>query len=248
MTGRSETSDAPLTDAGGVRRALLLVGSPKMHNSTSHSLGAYLFEQLSAQNIETETIFLHAITRSPAKTEAMLEAVDAADLVALAFPLYIDSLPAPAIAALERIAARSRSNPAAPDPDGGRRPLFAAIANCGFPELSQNATALAICETFARQAGCAWASSLALGGGGWIDGKPLTELGARTTPIRKALDLAAEALAQGRAIPREAQDNLARAVMPAWAYRFINLGWRLKARQYGAARSLRAQPYKEMRP
>ena len=88
-----------------IQRALLLVGSPKTRKSTSNSLGGYLFEQLSAQSIQTETIYLHTVLRSPQKMQALLEAVDAADLVTLAFPLYVDALPAPVIEALERIAA-----------------------------------------------------------------------------------------------------------------------------------------------
>jgi multimeric flavodoxin WrbA len=221
-----------------IRRALLLVGSPKTRKSTSSSLGGHLFEQLGAQSIQTETIYLHTVLRSPAKMQALLDAVDAADLVTLAFPLYVDSLPAPVIEALERIAAHRQGR------DPSHRQLFTAIANCGFPEAHHCTAALAICETFARQAGFAWAGSLALGGGGMVNGVPLAEGGGKTMGIRKALDLAAEALAQGQAIPQAAQDMMARPVMPPWAYRLTgDLGWIWAARGYGALRSLKRQPY-----
>ena len=42
---------------------------------------------------------------SAERTKAMLDAMDAADLVLLAFPLYVNSLPAPVMNALEQIAA-----------------------------------------------------------------------------------------------------------------------------------------------
>jgi multimeric flavodoxin WrbA len=221
-----------------IRRALLLVGSPKTRKSTSNSLGEYLFERLNVGSIQTETIFLHTVLRSPAKMQALLDAVDAADLVTLAFPLYVDSLPAPVIEALERIAAHRQGRVSS------RRQLFTAIANCGFPEAHHCTTALAICETFARKAGFEWAGSLALGGGEMVNGAALAEAGGMTIRIRKSLEVAAEALAQGQGIPQAAQDILGKPVVPDWAYRLMGgLGWLRRAKQYGALSLLRRKPY-----
>jgi multimeric flavodoxin WrbA len=229
-----------------VRRALLLVGSPKTRKSTSDSLGGYLFEQLEARSIHTETIYLHAALRFPEKAQALLDAVDAADLVVLAFPLYVDALPAPATEALERIAAHRQGRDPAhrQERDPGHRQLFAAIANCGFPEAFQAAAALAICEAFARQAGFEWAGSLALGGGGIVGGVPLAEGGGKTALLRQSLELAAGALAQCRVIPQAAQDIMAKPVIPFWVYGVMSsIGWRQQAKRYGAQRSLKRQPY-----
>jgi len=222
-----------------IQRALLLVGSPKTRKSTSNSLGGYLFEQLEARSIPTETIYLHTVLRSPAKMQALLEAVEAADLVTLAFPLYVDSLPAPVIEALERIAAHRQGRAQT------RRQLFSAIANCGFPEAFQCYTALAICEIFAHQANFEWAGSLALGGGeGIVGGIPLADLDGRAIPIRKALELAAEALAQCQAIPKQAQNILAKPVIPNWVYCLMStLGWKQRAKSYGVQKSLKRKPY-----
>ena len=242
----SQRVELPTSDETGsaeeIRRALLLVGSPRTSKSTSNSLGGYLFERLSAQSLQTETIYLHTVSRSPEKMNALLDAVDGADLVTLAFPLYVDSLPAPVIETLERIAVHRQGQ------ENTRRQLFAAIANCGFPEAHHNATALAICETFARQAGFAWAGSLAVGGGEMVQGMPLAELGGRTISLRKALDLAAEALAQGQAMPKAAQDILEKPVIPPWAYRLMGgLGWKQRAKRYGAQKSLKRRPYSRAR-
>lgn len=232
---RLPVSPPAMSEVREVRRALLLVGSPRTRKSTSHSLGSYLHERLAARSIETETIYPHTVLRSATKTEGLLDAVDAADLVTLAFPLYLDSLPAPIIETLERIAAHRRDR-------HGRPQMFTAIANNGFPEAAHIATALAICATFARQAGFEWAGALAVGGGGTIDGAPLT--GRWTARIRQALDLAAVALADGRPIPTAAQELLDKPIVPPWAFRLMgNLGWRFQARRYGAGRSLKRQPY-----
>jgi len=221
------------------KRALLLVGSPRTRTSTSNALGAHLLGRLAVRGIETGTVHLHPIARSAPRIKALLDAVDAADLVVLAFPLYVDSLPAPVVDVLTAIAAHRAGSPATP------RQRFAAIANCGFPEATQNATALAICATFARQAGFGWAGDLALGGGeGLVHGVELARLGGRARHAVAALDLAGDALSAGDPIPEAAHDLLARPAIPGWLYRGVGgLGWRLQARRFGMASSLGRRPY-----
>jgi multimeric flavodoxin WrbA len=223
-----------------IKRALLLVGSPRTRKSTSNSLGGYLFEQLSKHNIQTETVFIHTTTHSAERTKAMLDALDAADLVLLAFPLYVDSLPAPVMNALEIIAAHRASQS-----ETKPHQLFAAISNCGFPEPDHNATALVICENFARLTHFEWAGSLALGAGeGMVHGTPLNEMDGRAIPLKKALDLAAQSLALSMAIPQEAQVLLAKPFIPGWLYRTMGVyGWRQQAKQYNAENFLKRQPY-----
>jgi hypothetical protein len=125
--------------------------------------------------------------------------------------------------------------------------MFAAIANCGFPEAEHNATALAICATFARQAGFAWGGSIALGAGeGMVHGAPLNEMDGRAIPLKKALELAAAALAQGQPIPQAARDILAKPFIPGWLYRlFGGFGWRQQAKRYGAEKHMRRKTYQE---
>jgi multimeric flavodoxin WrbA len=221
-----------------IRRALLLVGSPKTRKSSSNSLGSYLHEQLGAQGIATETIYLHTVVRNAQKFEALLDAVDAADLVTLAFPLYVDALPAPVTETLERIAPHRQGQASS------RQPWLAAIANCGFPEAFHCDTALAICAMFAQQAGFAWAGALALGGGQMLNGVPLAEGGGQTLRIRQSLETAAAALASGQGVPEAAQALMAKPVIPHWAYRLLGgLGWLQGARGYGALRQLWRKPY-----
>jgi multimeric flavodoxin WrbA len=221
-----------------IQRALLLVGSPKTRKSTSNSLGGYLFEQLDERSVQTETIYPHTVLRNPQKMQALLDAVEAADLVILAFPLYCDSLPAPVIEALERIATYRQGR------DPSHWQLFTAIANCGFPEAYQCDTALAICEIFANQAGFEWAGGLALGGGGMVDGFPLAEGGGKTIRMRQALDLAAEGLLEAGAIPNAAREGLAKPIIPHWMYWLTSwLRWNRDAKDYGARKLLKRQPY-----
>jgi multimeric flavodoxin WrbA len=231
---------APTGGSRPLQRAVLLVGSPRTRKSSSQALGGYLFDRLAESQVQTDTFYIYTSLYSPERMQVLMEAVDAADLVLLAFPLYVDSLPAPVMATLERIAAR-RAGKALP------RPRFAALANCGFPEAAHNRTALAICETFARQAGFEWAGALSLGAGeGLVHGTRLAEAGGPAIPIRKALDLAAAALVRGEAVPQAAADLLARPIIPSWLYRWMGVfGWTKQAKQYGVQNIMRRKAYSQ---
>ena len=56
---------APQTVDGTIKRAVLLVGSPRTHKSSSGALGSYLFAQLAKQDVQTETFYVHTCLRSP---------------------------------------------------------------------------------------------------------------------------------------------------------------------------------------
>jgi multimeric flavodoxin WrbA len=228
---------APEVKATPIRHALLLVGSPRTRKSTSNSLGSYLFEHLAAQGVQTTTINIHTSVNSSARMQTLLEAVDDADLVFLAFPLYVDSLPAPVINVLEQIETHRKGQ--------FSHKLFAAIANCGFPEAHHNDIALAICATFACQARFEWAGGLALGAGeGLIHGASLNELGGRVIPLKHALELAAEALARGEAIPLQAREIVEKPIIPGWMYLLMGAyGWKQQAKKFGADRKMKDQPY-----
>jgi hypothetical protein len=86
---------------------------------------------------------------------------------------------------------------------------------------------------------------LSIGAGeGIVHGVPLNELDGRAIPIKKALDLAAEALANGYPIPQPARDLLAKPIIPNWMYTLTGtFGWRQAAKQYGSENELKRQPY-----
>jgi len=222
------------------QRALLLVGSPKSGASASSSLGTYLLEELEKRGLQTETVGLVKALRAEEATEALHTAVAAADLVVLSFPLYVDSLPAPVIRALELIAARRADLPAA----AGDKPAFVAICQCGFPEAEHNEVALEMCRNFAPAAGFAWAGGLGMGAGGTTGGRPLREIRGRMRAAVRALDLSAAELAAGRPLPDEAVRLMAKPAIPAFAYRFIaNRQWRSEIKKQGATAPLDARPF-----
>jgi multimeric flavodoxin WrbA len=229
-----------MREKDGKKRVLLLVGSPKATQSTSASLGAYLLKFLEAKGFGTNTIMVNQSLRSSEGLEKLIAAVNGADIVVLAFPLYIDSLPSGVIRVMELIAENRRVK----DIRKGQR--FAAVVNSGFPEAQHNDIALAICRRFASESGFRWAGGLALGGGEAIEGEDLDKSGGRARFARKALGLAAEAIAEDREISEEAIKLMARPFVPSLIYTLIGgMGWKRRARENKAIAKIHARPYEE---
>ena len=114
---------------GSDPRALLVIGSPKtLSRSTSHVLGTYVLDGLRSRGWETESLTLRPSLLKGAGEVSLLAAIDRADLVLLAFPLYVDALPYQMTRALELIADHRRAVPRE------RRQALVAIANNGFAE------------------------------------------------------------------------------------------------------------------
>lgn len=166
-------------DTGVTRRALLIVGSPKtLSPSTSGVLGEELLGRLAMAGWQTESLTLKPGICKEAGQARLLAAVDRADLILLAFPLYIDTLAYLVTKALEVIAEHRRAAG-----DGARPQGLAALANNGFPEAYQNNPALAILRRFAEKSGMAWLGGMSLGAGeATVGGHPLAEGGVRQAP------------------------------------------------------------------
>lgn len=139
---------------------LMLVGSPKPKGSVSEILGSCLvrkLEQLGHKNISVNTA--KTIRTEPGLQE-LKETYSYSDLLVIAYPLYIDTLPYPLISALEHLSELKTTNP--------KKVL--AICNCGFPESSQCSISLSNIELFTKQTGNIWLGGFALGAGGAIAG------------------------------------------------------------------------------
>lgn len=218
---------------------LILIGSPKGRKSASFMLGSKLAEDLREHRAVVSDGMVHAGLRSEEGTVRLLDAVDTSDLVVFAFPLYVDSLPAPLTRLLELIAERrTRIVPAG-------APRLAVMVQCGFPESHQCDTAIGICRLFAERTGMRWAGALAMGMGGTV-GEDFKKLPGGGRNLLKALNMAAESLANGGDIPEEARMLFAKPLMPRWMYTMVgNLGWRMQLRKNKVRRPLAYRPYSQ---
>jgi hypothetical protein len=217
---------------------LLLIGSPKPGTSASRSFGEALVGRLAARGAETRVARITPTFRSSSAMDDRIADIGWADLVVLSFPVYVDSLPAPAMRLLETWARRAGT----PGTSTGRRVRLAVLVQCGFPEVQHCAAAIEVCQEFCRQTGVGWAGALAVGTGGALSGRTIER-----SPLAKvapALDEAAGALAAVGEIPVNASRAFGRQFAPTWTYTLLGgLGWWWLARKRGGREPLRLRRY-----
>ena len=218
--------------------ALLLIGSPKGPLSTSATLGKNLISGLEKFDFSAEEIYIYKLIKKEDKQKELLLKIDRAELIILAFPLYVDCLPSGVIKALELISDYRKLQ------DNPKKQRFAVIINCGFPEAEHNNTAIRICRIFSREVGFEWMGALKIGMGGGLGGKTLEERGGMVRNIVSGFKIAAKALAQGKQIPEEAFELVSKPMMPRKMYTSMgNLGWNIQAKQFGVRKKIKNTPY-----
>ena len=224
------------------RRALLLVGSPRCEKSNSEAIAAYLMEQLRKRGIAWNRAYAYRLTCAAEGREKLLNDVDAADILVLASPLYIDSIPSFTIKAMELIDEHRRSTKSPK-----QQKLFVIINN-GFPEPAQNQTALAIYRRFALESGIEWAGGAGVGWGAAIDGRPLDTMGGMVRNLKKGLELAAAALAGNTQVPNKAEELMSKPFMPLFLAKLMisvagGVAWNSQARKNGVKKRMYDRPY-----
>ena len=242
--------------AAAPRRAVLLVGSPRTRSSTSASLGAYLVGRLEERGVEVETIQLYPVAGAPSRLERALDVVEAADLVVLAAPLYVDTLPAPVIRVLERLAAR-RATQAAGEAAGEaarpplRPPLRRPVGRCSPPSST---AASPRPRTSPRRWPSQRSSPRRPGSHGravWpLAGARASSMASRSTrwawpamcvPPSILRPTRWPAVTRSRLPPTSTSPGPS---CPPALYRAIGgIGWRMQARHWGVARTLARRPY-----
>ena len=230
-----------------IKKAVLLIGSPKLKNSTSESLGGYLLERIGEYDILTETLHLHSEMKTEAKKNLFLEKIEEADIIILAAPLYIDTLPAKVIKALTLIA-DNRKKLKLKDAEALKEQFFVAVVNCGFPEVEHNKIALKVYEQFALETGIKYLGGIAVGMGVAVNGKPLKEIGGMVKNLVKGLDQAAEEIVNKKQLSDSVIEKTSKPLMPKkWLYTLVgDLSWRFQAFKNGVYTKLNDRPYKSV--
>ncbi|MBU5676401.1 NAD(P)H-dependent oxidoreductase [Alkaliphilus sp. MSJ-5] len=218
------------------KKALLLIGSPKLKKSASESLGSYLLEGLYKNGYKCNKLHIISILKND--VEELFDNVNDADILIVSSPLYVDSLPSPLIKAFELIGDNRKER------ESVKKQSMISIVNSGFPESFHNDTALKICKNFADKADFDWLGGLAMGGGPAINGMPIKDLGGMTRNIVKALDMTIESITNNKSIPLEATDMMSSKLIPIWLYTLIaNRSWKTQAKKFNVHKSLYAKPY-----
>jgi multimeric flavodoxin WrbA len=217
------------------KKALLLIGSPKVNGGTSKIMADHLASRLRELNVEVELKHVHQAIDA-GKEEELFEAIDRSDSVVLLFPLYVDSLPSGVVRFFELFLERRGEK-------GGKDKPFYAIANSGSPESIQSTVALEICVLFARDTGFVWNGGGAVGGGSILEGRTLEESGGKSKNLRAGLALLAVSISMGGGLSKQARELIGRPLVPKFLYVYYgNKMWRRTAKGNGVAERLNDKP------
>lgn len=198
-------------------RILMINASPKKQNSASGELVNNLkacFSQntsLTEYKISTGTI-----------SEDIMNYLNAVDVLVIAFPLYVDGIPAHLLSCLCQIEEKGISN---------KQLKIYGIANCGFYEGKQNALALEILENWCDKIGATWGQAVGLGGGGGLAQMSEIPLG---KSLKKNLGTAFETLAKNIENGESAENIYVSLDMPRFLYKMAGeMGWRTAIKENG---------------
>lgn len=133
-------------------------GSPKTKDSTS----LYLLKTLESKM--PEGYLPSWIDVRQCQIQPLLNLFEKSDIIVIAFPLYVDSIPSHLLQMLEDIQPLLSSNP--------KSVRLYTIVNCGFYDTRQNHIALSIMKVWCKKSGFIWGQGVAAGGGGMAQAAP----------------------------------------------------------------------------
>ncbi len=221
-----------------INSVLSLVGSPKGSKSTSDILSTYLLSRLEQLGVKVEKEYIYKLIKTEEGQKKLLDGVEGAETIVLAFPLYVDCLPAGVIKALELVAGSEKFK------KERKKHGFAIIVNCGFPEPHHNNTAVAICKSFAEEMSFEWKGALSLGMGGFYNGRSLEECGSMVKNVKEGFNLAAKALSKGEMISDEIVDLVGKKLLPISLYKKVaGMSLKKQAKKNGVIKRIKDQPY-----
>jgi NAD(P)H-dependent FMN reductase len=167
-------------------------GSPKGHKSNSNEIISILKKMISADAEWQIVSQIRDFVRmdDPDFSDPLYRS----DILIIAFPLYVDSLPASLMKFLEKYR-KGCITGGSTDLAAGKKQRVFAVANCGFHEGLQNGSALEMIGHFCNSAGLSWCGGAGIGTGEMILGikNVPPEAGIRK-PVTEALRKIADAI------------------------------------------------------
>ena len=205
-------------------------GSPKARDSASGMIIGQIERVIEAPVTVYQAVKL---MRDEDISEALSDILKS-DVLLFAFPLYVDSLPAPLVKILTLIEQANAQGRA-------QAVKVYAVCNCGFFEAEHTRLALDIIENFCARAGLAWGYGVGVGAGGFIYSQREHMSKGPAAGIYSALYALGKSIRAGDV---GKQNTFATAKMPRFLYNLAgNLGWRQTAKKYKAGKALMARPH-----
>ncbi|MGD0160191.1 MAG: NAD(P)H-dependent oxidoreductase [Candidatus Bathyarchaeia archaeon] len=224
------------------RNVLLLTASPRCERSNSHVIGKFLADKLEEKSLVVEEAFATRLVKTCEGTEKLLGSVDNADVIILATPLYVDSLPSSTIRVLELIHEHRK----AVSPT--KTQMLVAVMNSGFPEKEHMDIALKIIRNFAQESNLEWGGGIRVGSGMALNSEPLDEKKGMTRKLTRGLSLASVNLSEGQPMSEEAEDLASALFLPLFLAKsmtrlFGGRGWNKEAKENNAEAKMHDRPY-----
>ena len=148
---------------------LIINGSPKQDNSSSHALIEDFLECFNTGSTEINTKIFNIFKRQDneiAEYKFIKHMTQPSPCVLFVFPLYLDGIPSHLLSFMcstaEYISSPRPISRALKDRQQSKAKIYA-IVNCGFYEGSQSGVALRILENWARRINCEWGGGVGVG-------------------------------------------------------------------------------------
>lgn len=220
------------------KRALFLIGSPRTTNSASDMLCSYFINRLQKQIFEIKKMYLSRLLNSSENRDNLLLAVDMADMLTFACPLYLDGPPALVIKFMELIAQHRNAV------KNRRNQQLFVISCCGHPAVHQNNVALDIYHQFALENNFEWLGGMAFGMGGILGLKLRKFWFMSMWDTKNALRLAAGAFSKGESVPNQAVILSPKPGINIWLYVIYYKFWiKYLSLRNGVSNKLDSRPY-----
>ncbi|MEG0773759.1 hypothetical protein [Clostridium sp.] len=131
-------------------------GSPKAKDSASESILKGLKNLFANDEMISEYHF-----RTPHVDNKHLEQIAECNVIAIAFPLYVDGIPSHMISCLSKMETFFYASPK-------HNIKVYALVNSGFYEGKQNSLALEMVENWCEKSGLTWGQGIGIGAGGML--------------------------------------------------------------------------------
>ena len=197
----------------------LINGSPKK----KHSASAALLQMLKNQLPEEYVIIPYHFYRPKISFEDW-ERIKEAEVLVLAFPLYVDGIPSQVLSCLEQIEGYSRESTY-------KENMVYLLINCGFYEGRQNALALEMLKNWCAKARLKWGMGVGIGGGGMISA--FANMPDEKGP-KKNVGKAVRELAEHIKAKESGPDHFVDPNLPRFAYKMVvEMYWRQLGKRHG---------------
>lgn len=208
-------------------RITLVNASPKQKNSTSAVLLGILKKYLGCEAAEF-------IWNKKRATERQIQEMMQSDVVVIAFPLYIDSVPSHLLRCMVQAEEYAKEHPTE------KKPMLYVVLNNGFFQGKQNVPAIEVMRHWANHCGLLFGQAAGIGGGGMISFiQSIPDGHGPKKNICMVLQKMSKNILEGKS----GKDLITEPNYPAWAYKMqAEYGWRAQARKNGLkARDLNKQ-------